>query len=101
MKDESEKDHGPEAHATRWLDDPANVKKLIRGFLGLCAIAVLAGVYLQFFGNYGEHGHERIFTAEGWFLFYPLYGFLAYVALVFISKGLRKILMRDEDYYDR
>ncbi len=85
----------------RWLDDPANIKKMIRGFLVLCGLLLLAGLWLQFGGDHGEHGHEGIFPAEGWFIFYPLYGFLAYVALVFISKGLRKILMRDEDYYDR
>ena len=85
----------------RWLDDPANIKRMIRGFLILCGLLLLAGLFLQFGGNHGEDGHERIFSSEGWFIFYPLYGFLAYVALVFISKGLRKILMREEDYYDR
>ena len=85
----------------RWLDDPANVKKLIKGFIGLCVLLLLAGLWLQFGMEHSEHGHQPIFAAEGWFIFYPLYGFLAYVALVFISKGLRKILMRDEDYYDR
>lgn len=84
-----------------WLDDPANIKKLIRGFIALCVITLLAGVYVQFFATHKEGAHDPIFAAESWFVFYPLYGFLAYVALVFISKGLRKILMRDEDYYDR
>ena len=85
----------------RWLDDPANVKKLIKGFLVLCVLLLLAGLWLQFGMEHSEDGHQSIFAAEGWFIFYPLYGFLAYVALVFISKGLRKIIMRDEDYYDR
>ena len=85
----------------RWLDDPANIKKLIRAFLVLCGLLLIIGFVFQFFGEHDGHGHERIFAAEGWFIFYPLYGFLAYVALVFLSKGLRKVLMRDEDYYDR
>ena len=45
-----------------------------------------------------EHGELPV---EGWFGFYALYGFVACVLLVLVAKQLRKILMRDEDYYDR
>ena len=41
------------------------------------------------------------FTAEGWFGFYAIYGFIACVLLVLIATQLRKILMRAEDYHDR
>jgi len=103
MKDEPETDHGHPADAgvgPRWLDDSANVKKMIRAFLVLCGVLLLAGALLQFFGKHDESGRQGIFAAEGWFIFYPLYGFISYVTLVFIAKGLRKILMRGEDYYD-
>lgn len=33
--------------------------------------------------------------------FYPLYGFIGCVVLVLVAKWLRKVLMRDEHYYDR
>jgi len=33
--------------------------------------------------------------------FYAIYGFVACVVLVLLAKEMRKILMRDEDYYDR
>jgi len=32
--------------------------------------------------------------------FYALFGFVACVVLVLIAKEMRKVLMRDEDYYD-
>ena len=38
---------------------------------------------------------------EGWPGFYAIFGFVACAALVLIAKELRKLLMRDEDYYDR
>ena len=33
--------------------------------------------------------------------FYGVFGFVAFYALVLAGKHLRKILMREEDYYDR
>ena len=41
------------------------------------------------------------FNWEEWFGFYPVFGFVACVVLVLISKYvLRPIVMRKEDYYD-
>ena len=37
---------------------------------------------------------------EGLFSFYSLYGFIGIVVLVLVSKELRKIVRREEDYYD-
>ena len=37
---------------------------------------------------------------DGWFGFYGFYGFVACVTLVLAAKGLRRILMRSEDYYE-
>ena len=38
---------------------------------------------------------------EGLWGFYAIYGFVACVILVLLAKEMRKLLMRDEDYYDR
>ena len=38
---------------------------------------------------------------EGWFAFYGWYGFISCFFLVIAARGLRKLVMRDEDYYDR
>ena len=44
--------------------------------------------------------HHLHFRFEYWFGFFSLYGFVACVSLVLAAKQLRKIVMRDEDYYD-
>jgi len=47
-----------------------------------------------FFHRHVAHPWEKIFG------FYGLYGFLACTLLVIIAKQIRKIIMRDESYYD-
>lgn len=76
----------------RGLDDPRTVTRIVRGLAVLCALLVLADLF------YVKHPH---FAVEGWFGFYPVYGFLGSVALVLSAKELRKLLRRDEDHYER
>ena len=45
------------------------------------------------------HKHV-VYDFENWFGFYGLFGFFLPVVLVLLAQALRKILMRDEDYYD-
>ncbi len=79
----------------RWLDDPANVKKVIRWFfISAGVLAAADGVFL-FHHKHVHFGFEKIP------LFYCLYGLCACVVLVIAAKGLRKLLMRDEDYYEK
>ena len=77
---------------TYWLDRPENVRKI---YLGLWLFG-FAWVVPDFF----LHKHEDVGFAA-WLGFYAVYGFVACVALVLTAKGLRRILMRAEDYYDR
>ena len=74
-----------------WLDDRANVNKVVYALYILCAVLVA----LDFLGY--KHTH---FGFENWFGFYAFYGFVGYVGLVLTAKVLRTIVMRDEDYYD-
>lgn len=92
----------------RWLDEPKNVSKIIRGFYFLCGLVIL--VDLIFSLGWHKHAAFReefsVHSIETMPAFYGLYGFLACVALVFVSKLMRdwngkKILMRDEDYWDK
>ena len=46
---------------------------------------------------YHKHSH---FTAENFFGFYAIFGFVVCVALVLAAKWMRTFLMRSEDYYD-
>lgn len=77
--------------APRWLDNPGNVKKIVYLLLAICALLFAAdGVY---------HKHPY-FEAESWFGFYAIFGFVMCVGIVLVARGLRAVLMRDEDYYD-
>lgn len=76
---------------THFFDKPRNVQLVLRIFYVCCAILLLADLVL----------HRHVQTAlEGIPMFYPVYGFVACVVLVLIAKQMRKVLMRDEDYYD-
>jgi hypothetical protein len=81
----------------RFLDDPANVARLWRGFVIACA-AVAA---LDLLGLLGIvwHRHVSLFV-EGLPGFYPIWGFLGISILIVLAKRLRAIVMRPEDYYD-
>jgi len=75
-----------------WLDDRKNVNKVIYGLCIVCAVVALIDLF-----PYKDHLHFRF---EYWPGFFSFYGFVACVSLVLAAKQLRKIVMRDEDYYD-
>lgn len=79
-------------HKTYWLDRRDNVRKV---YFGLWIFG-LAWLVPDFF----LHKHEDVGFAAA-IGFYAAYGFFACVALVLAAKGLRRILMRPEDYYER
>ena len=74
-----------------WLDKKANITKI---YIALWTI----GIFL-ILGDFVIHRHEDFKTAE-LFGFYGVYGFVGCVILVLVAKVLRKIVMRNEDYYD-
>jgi hypothetical protein len=76
----------------RWLDEPRNVRRVVYGLVVLCGLAFVADLF------YAKHPH---FAFEGWFGFYAVYGFAGSMALVLTAKELRRVLRRDEDYYER
>ncbi len=75
----------------RWLDKPGSVDLLIKILIAACVASVMADFF------YDKHGefHFQEFTG-----FDALYGFIAYVGLIHVAKGVRVLLMRSEDYYD-
>ena len=77
--------------APRFLDRPANQRRLRRVFYVLCA--ALAGLDLVVH-RHAEHAWE------GAFAFHAGYGFVACVVLVLAAKRMRRLLMRREDYYE-
>jgi hypothetical protein len=75
----------------RWLDEPRNVTRIVYGLTALSALALVADLL------YSKHPH---FDVERWPGFYAIYGFTGSVALVLVAKWLRRLLRRDEDYYE-
>ena len=92
MSDENHA-HGSASDGERsyWLDQPENVNLLIKILIAVAVGVVLADLF------YHKHGH---FGFQEWFAFDAVFGFVAYVGLVNSAKLLRKLVMRDESYYD-
>jgi hypothetical protein len=75
----------------RWLDRPSSISLIIKLLVAACALSVAADFF------YHKHGDYHF---QHWFAFDAVFGFLAYVGLVTAAKGVRRLLMRNEDYYD-
>jgi uncharacterized membrane protein len=73
------------------FDNPQNVNRLLIGFFVALVLVLLAEFFVDMHGE---------FYVEHYFGFYAVFGFCAYVSLIFIAKFLRKLLMRKEGYYD-
>jgi len=77
---------------TRFFDKKENVKRVLHVLYVICALLLVADFIIH---RHVIHDWEKI---SG---FYALYGFVACVTLVLIAKGLRKLVMRREDYYEK
>jgi len=88
------------------FDNPANVKRLLYVFYGILVLLIVLDLLL---GGHAEGGHavgghavgdEHGFPCENMPAFFAVYGFVSYVTLIFVAKGLRLLIKRDEDYYE-
>lgn len=82
------KDHTDKVY---WLDQSRNVNRLVYGLALICGLLVLTDFF------YDRHTH---FAFEAWFGFFGWFGFLGCVGLVLLAKEMRRVVKRDEDYYD-
>ena len=73
------------------FDDPRNVRRVLWALLATCGFLLIADFI---FHRHVVHPWEALWG------FYALFGFVACVVLVLVAKGMRKYLMRQEDYYD-
>ena len=78
-------------HPKGWFEEPANINKIVWSLYIACAASVLAELFYE---KHGHYGFQNFFGFDAW------YGFISCVLLVLAAKQLRKVLMRDEDYYD-
>ncbi|MBT3238230.1 MAG: hypothetical protein HOK06_04065 [Rhodospirillaceae bacterium] len=88
------KNKGPDKKDDKryWLDDMNNVYKIFWALVVVCALLFVADAFY--------HKHV-VYEFENWFGFFGLFGFTVSFALVLTARELRKLLMRDEDFYDR
>ena len=79
-----------------WFDDSKHIDWLAWGTYAVAIVLVLWDA-LEWVHLYHKHGH---FDVENVFGFYGIYGFLAYVFIVVVGILFRKLIKREEDYYD-
>ncbi len=73
------------------FDNPKNVTLLVRALYTCCFILFAMDLVI----------HRHIYHPWEEFIgFYAFYGCLACVVLVLLAREMRKLVMRDEDYYD-
>jgi hypothetical protein len=74
------------------FDNPRNVRRVVLGLTWTCVLLVGLELVVH---RHLSHAWEALFG------FYALYGFVACVLLVLLAAEMRKLWMRDEDYYER
>jgi len=82
-------EHGPPSV------EPSKVKVIIGFLFFICAMSVAA----EFLPSH-PHEFEGLEYINS-FGFHAWYGFASCVLLVLAAAQMRKVVMRDEDYYDR
>lgn len=88
MTDEHTNDSDPS-----WFEKKSNIRMMIIGLVVACILLILA----QF--TY-ENDHAHFPEYENFLGFEAIFGFVAFVVIVFLGMGLRLIIEREEDYYD-
>ena len=74
-----------------WLDEPRNVSRIFQALVVVCALLFAADFF------YAKHAETAV---GGWLGFDGIFGFTACVGLVLAAKQLRRLVKRDEHYYD-
>ncbi len=90
--DSSQSSHHNDNHGQGFFYRPEVIQWILRIFYTLCVLLVVVDFFI----------HRHIETAiEKVPAFYAIYGFIACVVLVLIANQMRKVLMRDENYYQQ
>ena len=96
MKTENDNSNdGSHAGGQSWWE--RNVNLVIWGLVIACIATMVAQLVLS--PLFDEH-HPAHFELENVFGFEGVFGFVAFVAVVYLGRFLRLFVKRDEDYYD-
>ena len=74
-----------------WADRPGPQQLIRRLLYGICVLLLVAEVFVH------RHIKHELEALPG---FYALYGFLALALAIVAGSGLRRLVKRDENYYD-
>ena len=104
-RQETEHAHGrAEGERKYWLDEPRHVNCVCYALYIICVLLALLDFTWLGFHFYHKHIHFEFenprWNFEDWFGFFGLFGFVACVGLVLTAQQMRKVLRREEDYYE-
>lgn len=74
-----------------WADRPEIRQRIRYGLYAVCVLLLLAELVVN---------RHTVMPLENLPAFYPLYGFLSLITVVLLSKGLRRLVGRSEEYYE-
>lgn len=91
-----------------WFENPKNVTRVVNFTYAVCAAFVIGDILwfglhfadLDLWGGINQHAKHSHYWWEELPAFHAAYGFISCVVLVLAATQLRKVLMREEDYYE-
>ncbi|MEL6362459.1 MAG: hypothetical protein AAFR21_15385 [Pseudomonadota bacterium] len=87
-------DHHTTDEKPGWADTPQFRKWFLRILIGASVLSALAGFVPAF---KKDHPH---FALEAFPIFFAIWGFGAFMFIVLVGQHLRKLVGREEGYYD-
>lgn len=84
--------HSQDNNNPGWADRPKIRQRILYAIYAVCALLVIIDLLV--------HRHTSL-PIEEMPAFYAFYGFAALVGVVMLAKALRRIVGRDEDYYEQ
>lgn len=82
----------PDRRKTHWLETKRTGNRIFWGLILVCAALGLADLF------YRRH---TVFDFESFPAAYGIFGFVSFFGIVLSGWWLRRLVGRDEDYYDR
>lgn len=78
------------------LDEPKTIRLMIR----ICVLGLILLACVDFFFHHHEHFPHKDVHIDAWPFFYPIFGFVVCVAMVWVAKKVvGHVLMRSDQYY--